>query len=657
MNSTDITDEDEDVVIKGSSLYEHLCKLGYTDFESVTIEKQIPKNEKKYHKLFDCIFNVKNIFKKLYSIYLGIIQDDSISYKQVETILNAKILLNDHGCAIHSFLDKYEYKPWRTITSKFILFGTILSSSVYMSYNTQYKSSASLFTLAVLYCISYIEFLRIRAHRDLKSIVSLQNDFFDLCKKGLKILKYGYKIKLHQGKSSQQFSDLTAGRLKYLQPIMENLVKYLGVIACIYYHASLTLMKLLPVDICNEDLLTRFDSKSFEIHGEINYQKLKTLYHTYILAQSEMLYLLTIAYDNYTWQQSYKKIPELQLAYVIRFLIMYLSIYKNKLSEHIDAYYSFKLEPISYKYRGPDSSKWQDLYMHLYLASNKLQLAYSHILSILQDIDNDVIENVTNEGCMENTMQKLTAAQKSIDTAKDFIEFSSLFLVKSQNSGSTINCMETNIPMLNANSNIHIVTDSEPEIMDEVFEEYIREEYLKPLSEEADEISLYSSKRDKTLFKNFMVELKDALADKKKSMSERESKALERMYKAITKTSTSDDQLQQIPTPPPMPSFNTSSLIKSNNKISNYGIKPQLHVLPEKSNVAQSIIKSEEDLKGKNMDDTLIEEMSLSNIIYLPKKSEFSSLLPPPFLKAKEETFIGSGENSEDDEKITVENK
>lgn len=310
-----------------------------------------------------------------------------------------------------------------------------------------------------------------------------------------------------------------------------------------------------------------------------------------------------------------------------------------------------------YYFRGPDSSKWQDLYMHLYLASNKLQLAYSHIFSILQDIDNNVIENVTNEGCMENTMQKLTAAQKSIDTAKDFIEFSSLFLVKSQNSGSTINCLKTNIPMLNANSNIHIVTDSEPEIMDEVFEEYIREEYLKPLSEEADEISLYSSKRDKTLFKNFMVELKDALADKKKSMSERESKALERMYKAITKTSTSADQLQQIPTPPPMPSFNTSSLIKNNNKISNYETKPQLHILPEKSNVAQSIIKSEEDLNGKNMDDTLIEEMSLSNIIHLPKKSEFSSLLPPPFLKAKEETFIGSGENSEDDEEITVENK
>lgn len=41
---------------------------------------------------------------------------------------------------------------------------------------------------------------------------------------------------------------------------------------------------MLPIDICNEDLLTRFDSKSFEIHGEINYQKLKV----------EMKYLLVL---------------------------------------------------------------------------------------------------------------------------------------------------------------------------------------------------------------------------------------------------------------------------------------------------------------------------------------------------------------------------
>lgn len=89
---------------------------------------------------------------------------------------------------------------------KFIIFGTVLSSSVYTFHNTRYKNVANLSALTVLYCISYMEFLRIKAYRNLKSLVSLQNDFFDLCKKGMKILKYGYKIKLHKGKSFQQFS-------------------------------------------------------------------------------------------------------------------------------------------------------------------------------------------------------------------------------------------------------------------------------------------------------------------------------------------------------------------------------------------------------------------------------------------------------------------
>lgn len=89
---------------------------------------------------------------------------------------------------------------------KFIIFGTVLSSSVYMFHNTQYRNFANLSALVILYCISYMKFLRIRIHENLKSLVSLQNDFFDLCKKGMKILKYGYKIKLHKRKSFQQFS-------------------------------------------------------------------------------------------------------------------------------------------------------------------------------------------------------------------------------------------------------------------------------------------------------------------------------------------------------------------------------------------------------------------------------------------------------------------
>ena len=305
-----------------------------------------------------------------------------------------------------------------------------------------------------------------------------------------------------------------------------------------------------------------------------------------------------------------------------------------------------------YYFRDSDSSQWQDLYMHVYLASNKLQLAYSHMLSILQDIDNDVIENLTGNDCTENTMEKLSAAQKCVETAKDFIEFSSLFLVKSRINHSAIDRLEMNIPTSDADSNVHVVTDSEPEIMDEVFEEYIKEEYLKPLSEEADEISLYYQKRDKTLFKNFMAELKDALIDKKKSMTERESRALERMYKAITTKSTSNDQSQRIPTPPPMPFFDAFSSI--DNKVSNDATKLQSSELFERSDV-RSIDKSMEDLDKKNTSNALTNEESPISIIRLPKEAEFLSFLPS-FLKSEEETFIGSGENSEDDEEIKAEN-
>lgn len=289
--------------------------------------------------------------------------------------------------------------------------------------------------------------------------------------------------------------------------------------------------------------------------------------------------------------------------------------------------------------------------MHLYLASNKLQLAYSYVLSILQDIDNDVIENVTNEDYMEKTMQKLTAAQTSIETAKDFIEFSNLFLVKLQNNDITVNHLKTNIPVSVANSNIHIrsIIDSEPEILDEVFEEYIKEEYLKPLNEEIDEISLYNYKRDKALFKNFMSELKDALIDKKKSMSERESKALQRMYK-IKENTLENDYIPQILTSQSISSYNTFSLIHDDNKNFDCAQKQQLNELFEKPNITKSNNKSKENLNEKDMNILMEEKLPL------PRNIEFSSSLSS-FLKVEEETFIGSGENSEDDEEIKITSK
>lgn len=52
-------------------------------------------------------------------------------------------------------------------------------------------------------------------------------------------------------------------------------MKYLEHASHTYYHVSLILAKLLPADALHEDPLTRFENGSFEMRGEVNYQKLK----------------------------------------------------------------------------------------------------------------------------------------------------------------------------------------------------------------------------------------------------------------------------------------------------------------------------------------------------------------------------------------------
>ena len=621
--------DDEDVVIQGTALYEHLRNSGYTDFESMTISRSTLEKEERSSRLMDCVRLVKNVFKKLPIVYFGIIQDDSVSKKQVETILNAKVLLNDHACTIHGFVDRYDFKSWRTVLLKCVLFGTIVSYSMYTPFSTQYKSSSSLLGL-FLCCAGYVEYSRARVHRDLRSVISLQNDLFDLCRKGLRILRYGYRMKLSKDKGSRQLYDLTADRLRHLQPITENVVKYLEHASHAYYHVSLILTKLLPADALQEDPFTRFENGSFEMRGEVNYQKLKDLYHTYVLTQSEMLHLLAVAYDSHTWRQSYSRIPEVKLARIVRFLKKYLTVYKDKLSKAVDGYYNFTVQPTEYKYKGPAASRWRDLYMHLYLASNKLEIVYGHISSILQDIDNNIDENMSDEGSVEEKMQRLNAAQKDIANAKDFIEFSTLFLLKSRITDCVGNHSNTNMLTSAVNSDLPVVHDSEPEILDEVFEEYIKDEYLKPLTDDSDEIELFNYKKDRALFKNFMAELKDALVDKQKSMSERELKALRRMRRNVANESALEGEANRVPTPPPMPELN----------------EPRIN---------REISKGEENLKEEKQCGSLVAERSPISAMPLPTNKEFSLFLPPPFLKASEETFAGSGENSED-ETVETEN-
>lgn len=88
---------------------------------------------------------------------------------------------------------------------KFLLSGAIFFSSTYIPFPSVYKNSIRISGLSMILYDSYMEYLRWVVHKDLKTMISLQNDLFNTYKKSLKILKYGYKIKLQKDKGSQQF--------------------------------------------------------------------------------------------------------------------------------------------------------------------------------------------------------------------------------------------------------------------------------------------------------------------------------------------------------------------------------------------------------------------------------------------------------------------
>lgn len=305
------------------------------------------------------------------------------------------------------------------------------------------------------------------------------------------------------------------------------------------------------------------------------------------------------------------------------------------------------------------------------LASYKLQLAYNQVFSLFKDIDDCIsqetgIDNKTTE----ILMQRLDRSFKEIDIAKSLTEFVVLLMARSGFHKSKDDPSLINDITIDQNPNLPVIINSDPEILDEVFEEYIKDDYLESLHEETDKYSLEQQKLDKLLVKNFMSELKEALVDKHKSMSERESKALQRIYKNISKDSVSktiedNKNYQFIPIPPPMPAYYIWSspssdinskykkIIPSTSKIKNGDL-----FIQEKIDDSDEENDSVRMLKGcKNICNVLpIEACKRKNeesFTFLPQilletqATQFVTKLPPAFLQ--EETFIGSGENSEDE--------
>lgn len=67
--------------------------------------------------------------------------------------------------------------------------------------------------------------------------------------------------------------------------------------------------------------------------------------------QSELLYLLAIAYDTKTWSITCDKISKGNLIYITYKLNKQLIKYKNKLSPCINSYYNCKVEPVQYNFK------------------------------------------------------------------------------------------------------------------------------------------------------------------------------------------------------------------------------------------------------------------------------------------------------------------
>ncbi|XP_012525498.1 uncharacterized protein LOC105830594 [Monomorium pharaonis] len=657
-----IDEEDEDLVIKGSALHEHLLKLGYTDFESISMPRRI-HHEQRHYLNINIKNMVKNVYTKLFSLYSWIMQEKSFSEEQLKVILNAEALFNDHFSVVNSFLTKCNSNSSKKITlQELIMFVTALMSSTYVSL-CEHKILPILFASSAICCVGYMKYLRFYANRNLKKVILLQNELFLICKDSLKILRHDHTMKLEFETCLQQFSHFLGEKLQYLESLKDNLIKFMKNISCIYYKCSLSIAKLLPSTALSENLFTKFEHDSFEVSGEVNNQILRKLYHTYLLIQSEMLYLLAIAYDSSTWMYSCQKIPEAKLAHIIHILTKELAVYKVKLSEIMNAYHTCKTEPVRYKTQ--DRAKWHDPTVQLDLASYKLQVAYNQFFSIFKDIDDCINQDMSMDHKIANTlMQKLDEAFKEIDTAKSLAEFVVLLMARSKFNDARNNQFVVDDTMINQNTDLPVIIDSDPQILDEVFEEYIKEEYLKPSDEDTNEYLLEQQKLDKFLKKNFMRELKEALIDKHRSMSERESKALKRIYKNISTDPTLNTEdnknCQFIPAPPPMPPYciwSTSSSTNSNYKKKNsaiYKIKNDSSIQGKFNSLNEENLVRE--LK-QNIFDTPSTEVcenrdkesvtSLSQILLKTQAMQFITNLPPPFLH--EETFIGSGENSEDE--------
>ncbi|KAK0168399.1 hypothetical protein PV327_002203 [Microctonus hyperodae] len=631
--------------------------MGYTDFECTPINRSVffevenevdnsmdssPPIKREWlwnflRRIKDCSWLYKPKIKSL----------DGIS--SLEIISRLDPLLDDHSVMIQNMLKKNS-----SPSNKRWIFQwpyLIISNCLIVSVTLFYKPLRIVGLIAIPSMTTLI-FTRIyselNSNEKLKNLVLLQNNIHHLYKRTLKILKNGYFLILSQRQLQKRFCNLDIERLKYLQPICEYFLKSMEITSRTYYKISITLMKLISQykNISVNNLITKFDNSSFITIGEITYEKLKQHYYIFILVQSEMMQIFAILYEN--------NLIENQLIYsqLIRIIDLLTQLIKKQqinLNKNIEQYKSTKVSQTRRELKNKVGTKLQDLYLHVDLLARKIRSAFNVVDSIIDDIDNCTNDD-DSARVIDLIVEKMNEAYKEIDTARNFAEFNNLLLgkfrqihtLKNDNvfNSTTMNSIEKMLP---------IVRDSDPQIFDEVFEEYIKDEYLKPLYEDTDFDSLEKGKLDKLLAKNFMSELKEVLIDKYKTMSEREAKALLHYRKKAHDTNSDnsvdnnhEDRTHVIPSPPPLP----KSLANENDYHSEE-IKIRTPVpLPRLINTTFSPTARRRQKVERDLEPELIK----ANEDFL---IDIQRIKLPAFT-TNEETFVGSGENSE--EEIIIDN-
>ncbi|XP_063994935.1 uncharacterized protein LOC135172658 [Diachasmimorpha longicaudata] len=619
----DWDDLEEDVVIEGSDLYNVLKQIGSPEFECTpVIRSGFPDNwEESDFKIQDTpksyrFSNFYQCIKNFISFNEDRNKQKSRGLKELEIILQLEPLLDDHSSWIQNILKdqldlKIDNKPPFLL---WILSGSLLLTTSFLSPRLTIPgliTAASLSTLTV-----YQKYSQRCSLQRLRNLVSTQNRLFHLQRRSLKILRTGYGMILDSNRPRRKFSDLEVNRLKYLQPICEKLYRCIEQCSRAFYRASHSLFPLLPSPRDSKDLINNFEEDFLKIQGEITYKKLERFYYTCILAQSDMMNLLSIAFKD----GSRSCVTQLKISVIVGNLQRTLMVHERALSSLMEDYSSSKTVSIPRRDKKVGNAKFRDLYVHVDLLSRKLQTAYSTVSSILEDID-----NVSRAGGNSDSLvSMMNEAYKQIDTARDFAEFNILVMKKLQSGeiGQRAPCRDDPEETIQR-KDLPVVFDTDPQVMDECFEEYIREEYLKPLCED-DDVSLERAKMDQLLERNFMRELKGVLVEKYRSMSEREARALLRYRKG---SCGEDRESLRIPVPPPLPVREDQS--------TEYGRKHRRPVpLPRRSTRAADV--------GENDGKEESEERERFSI-----KMAFEGKIPA--FTCDEETFVGSGENSEEE--------